>query len=166
VEEMTGRIFPFLQEVVSHVDVADAKCEKVVVGGRDVSELYSEIAWSLEIATVNFKYDSKSSIDDSNHHDDPDGTDDLSDASSTSKKDFLSPEARSSLCQIRFIFGRSLWLGFVDESRVVAIITSRKRANDICAQFLRYVASKVKQYPCWNAILQSVHEAKDAREAM
>jgi hypothetical protein len=36
VEEMNGWIFPFLQEVVKLVDEAAAKCEKVVVGGRNV----------------------------------------------------------------------------------------------------------------------------------
>jgi hypothetical protein len=55
VEEMNGRIFPFLQEVVKHVDEASAKCEKVVVGGRDVSELYSEIARCRDVAADDFQ---------------------------------------------------------------------------------------------------------------
>jgi hypothetical protein len=123
---MTGRIFPFLQEVVSHVDEAAAKCEKVVVGGRDVSELYSEIAWSLEVA-----YDSKSSIDDSNRIDD---TDDPSDASSTSKRTSFRLKLGRHFavsCQIRSIFRRSLWLGFVSARRHYHFTEASKRY--ICA---------------------------------
>jgi hypothetical protein len=169
VEEMNGRIFPFLQEVVKHVDEAAAKCEKVVMGGRDVSELYSEIAKCLDVVADDFPHESKSSIDNSDATEDPDGTDKAGDTISTSKKDSLSPEGRSSLRSILsnpLHFSAIIVARFVDESQLLAIIDSRKRANDIYSRFLQYVKVRTKQYPCLNAILQSVREAKVAKDAM
>jgi hypothetical protein len=163
-EELESRVFPALQELVEAIDRAAELCEKVISDGEDLVAIYPKIAWCLEVLADDYDYNVPDKVVESQLEENGDNSDDLDDFD---ERHVLTPEARMTLrttVSNPTHFSAVVVARFVDDNKLMTIIPSKQKTNDIYCQFSAYVRAEAKQYPCLRALWKGVEDSKKEAE--